>query len=143
MDYIEVFTYMRGKVKFALAGAVIALVVVYVASLGWSTNLQYYLLVDECAGQADQLRGKQLRVSGRIEKGSLRISADRREASFRLGGDKQELAVSCAGPLPDNLADSMDVVVEGVLQNDGRLQGQKVITRCASKYAPKKVASSQ
>jgi len=28
-------------------------------------------------------------------------------------------------------------VVEGVLQEDGFLQAQRVITRCASKYAPK------
>jgi cytochrome c-type biogenesis protein CcmE len=28
----------------------------------------------------------------------------------------------------------MDVVVEGTLQPDGRLIGDKVLTRCASKY---------
>ncbi len=128
---------MNAKVKLALAGAVIAIVVVYLTFLGLSTTWQYYLLVDECQGQVDQFRGKRLRVSGRVEKGSLHISPDRREASFRLCGDKHKLPVSCLGPLPDNLADCMDVVVEGVLQDDGHLQGQKVITRCASKYAPK------
>jgi len=34
------------------------------------------------------------------------------------------------------------VVVEGVLQDDGHLQGQRVITRCASKYAPRDKSGS-
>ncbi len=134
---------MNAKVKLAVAGTVIAVVVVYVAFLGLSSSWQYYVLVDECASQVDQFRGKRLRVNGHVVKGSLQISADRREASFRLNGAKHEFSVTCAGPLPDNLADGMDVVVEGVLQNDTHLQGQKVITRCASKYAAKAVASGQ
>jgi cytochrome c-type biogenesis protein CcmE len=135
---------MNGKVKLVLAGTVMAIAVSYVAFLGLSTTWEYYLLVDECGGQVDKFRGKRLRVSGRVEKGSLYISPDRRETSFRLAGDKYSFAVSCSGPLPDNLADCMDVVVEGELRGDGHLRGQRVITRCASKYAPKEsVVSGQ
>jgi cytochrome c-type biogenesis protein CcmE len=35
--------------------------------------------------------------------------------------------------MPDNLAEDIDVVVEGVLRPDG-IHAHKVITRCASKY---------
>ena len=39
------------------------------------------------------------------------------------------------GPLPDNLAEEMEVVVEGSLEPSGCLRGDRVLTRCASKYA--------
>jgi cytochrome c-type biogenesis protein CcmE len=44
------------------------------------------------------------------------------------------LKVICSGPLPDNLAEDMDVVVEGRLEEPDLLRGDKVLTRCASKY---------
>jgi len=46
------------------------------------------------------------------------------------------------GNAADNLAENMDVVVEGTLQDDG-IRGYKVITRCASKYEPKRTAMDQ
>jgi cytochrome c-type biogenesis protein CcmE len=128
---------MNAKMKLLLAGMIIAVVVVYVTYLGQSSSWQYYLVVDECQAQAERFTGKRLRVAGRIATGSLHISQDRRQATFVLSGDMQQIPVNCSGLLPDNLADSMDVVVEGTLQGDGHLQGQRVITRCASKYAPK------
>jgi cytochrome c-type biogenesis protein CcmE len=36
--------------------------------------------------------------------------------------------------LPDNLAEKMAMVVEGRLDDSGTLHGDKVLTRCASKY---------
>lgn len=133
---------MNTKIMLGLSATVSALVLLYVAFLGFSTTWQYYVLVDECQGQPDRFFGKRLRVSGRVAKGSLTISEDRRKTSFLLAGDTHQIPVTCAGPLPDNLAESIDVVVEGVLENDGHLRGQRVITRCASKYAPKNKSSS-
>jgi len=128
--------------KLALPVALLAGVVFYLAFLGYSTTWQYYMLVDECEPQVSQFQGKRLRVSGRVASKSLQISADRRTASFVLCGDKHEMPVRCSGPLPDNLTDCMEVVVEGVLQGDGHLRGQRVITRCASKYAPQQRPAS-
>ncbi len=122
--------------KLALGGTILLGVLGYLAYLGASSNWQYYLLVDECVGHSEQWRGKALRVSGRVAAGTLQLDPDHRAASFRLAGSEHEVAVTYAGTLPDNLAEGMDVLVEGRLQPDGRLQGHKIITRCASKYAP-------
>lgn len=124
------------KVKLALVLTSLIGTVAYLAVLGLSNTWQYYVLVDECHAQRSQLQGKRLRVSGRVASGSLHITEDRREASFLLDGEIHQIAVLCTGPLPDNLNERMEVVVEGVLQADGQLRGQRVITRCASKYAP-------
>ncbi len=127
---------MSGKGKLALGLAVITAAGAYLAYLGASSSWQYYLLVDECVTRADQLRNTNLRVSGLVKAGSLKVAADRREASFLLEGRLHQLPASCRGPIPDNLTEGKEVVVEGTLGRDGSLQGQKVITRCASKYAP-------
>jgi cytochrome c-type biogenesis protein CcmE len=134
---------MGMNAKLVLAATILTGVIGYLAYLGASSSWQYYLLVDECVAQADQLHGKRLRVSGRVAVDSLHISDDRREATFLLEGNQHHLPVSYEGTLPDNLAEGRDVVVEGGLQGNGQLQGETILTRCASKYAPKDAAGSE
>jgi cytochrome c-type biogenesis protein CcmE len=75
-------------------------------------------------------------VNGRIAAPTLSIRGDRQWATFSLRGQQAQIEVSCPGPLPDNLAEEMDVVVEGPLERGDvlRVRGEKVLTRCASKY---------
>jgi cytochrome c-type biogenesis protein CcmE len=128
--------------KLAIAGAVIAGVVAYMAFLGASAGWQYYMTVDECRANAEQAAGHRLRVSGTIAADSLQVAADRRQASFALAGTAGNLSVVCTGPLPDDLAASMEVVVEGRLELPGLLRGDKVLTRCASKYESRRVPAA-
>lgn len=125
---------MLPPAKLAIGAAVLALATAYLAYLGASTSWRYYVHVDECTRSPDTFVGQRLRVSGRIGASTLVVRQDRSLATFTLHGMHSQLSVSCRGPLPDNLAEEMEVVVEGTLQSDGQLQGQKVLTRCASKY---------
>jgi cytochrome c-type biogenesis protein CcmE len=111
-----------------------ALATAYLAYLGASTSWQYYVLVDECTEGGDSFLGQRLRVSGRVALHTLVVPPDRSRATFALQGLRSNLQVSCPGPLPDNLAEDMEVVVEGTMQHGGHLRGEKVLTRCASKY---------
>lgn len=120
--------------KLAIGGVVIAGVTLYMAYLGAAASWQYYLTADECLADTAGFLGKRLRVSGRVAADSLAIAEDRMRADFVLEGREGRLAVTCSGPLPDNLAEQIEVVVEGRLDETGRLQGDKVLTRCASKY---------
>ena len=122
---------------FALAAAV-----GYLAYVGACSSWQYYLSVDETVSDATNLFDKRVRVSGRVAVGSLSINQGRRDAEFDLVGAVHTLHVSCHCTMPDNLAENIDVVVEGVLQADGLL-GHKVITRCASKYEPKESVATR
>jgi len=125
---------MSPQVKLLIGAGVVACATAYLAWLGASTSWQYYVLVDECTGDPDTFVGHRMRVSGRVAVDSLQISNDRSNATFVLRGAESELQVSCRGPLPDNLAEDMEVVVEGTLNDRACLRGDKVITRCASKY---------
>jgi cytochrome c-type biogenesis protein CcmE len=129
--------------KLAIGGVAVASVTAYMAYLGASTSWHYYLTVDECLADAPALLGDRIRISGKVGRDSLRIAADRKEAFFALTGTAGKLRVICSGPLPDNLAEEMDVVVEGRLENPGLLRGEKVLTRCASKYSSQQPARSR
>ena len=128
---------MTARTKIVIAGALAAAVTGYMAYLGASASWQYYLTVDECVADASSLPGHQIRVSGKVARGSLRIAPDAKHAEFSLRGASETLPVACSGPLPDGLAEEIDVVVEGRLDDSGTLQGVKVLTRCASKYSAK------
>jgi cytochrome c-type biogenesis protein CcmE len=125
---------MSSEKKLAVAGTVVIAATMYMAYLGATAGWQYYLTAEECLANARDLAGNRLRVSGRIVSGTLRISAGRDTAEFALAAPQDRLRVVCRGPLPDNLAEASDVVVEGRLDENGLLRGDKVLTRCASKY---------
>lgn len=126
---------MSPGLKLTAGALIMAAAIGYLAYLGAASSWQYYLSVDEAVADSTHIEGKRIRVSGRVETGSLAIVDDRRQATFELAGELHVLPVVCRCPLPDNLAEGIDVVVEGTLRADG-IQGDKVITRCASKYQP-------
>jgi cytochrome c-type biogenesis protein CcmE len=120
--------------KLAICMGIMAGAMAYFVYYGVAGGWQYYLTVDECASDAGCLIGTRIRVSGKVAQGSLRVADDRSRAEFALDGDKGKLGVRCKGPIPENLAEKMDVVVEGRLRTPVELEGEKVLTRCASKY---------
>lgn len=125
---------MRTGQRLVLGAAVIAAVTGYLAYLGAQTSWQYYLTVDECLESAPELRDARMRVHGRILPQTLRFDDHRQRAWFALEGTTGRLQVECQGPLPDNLTDNMEVVVEGRLSGVQALAGDRVMTQCASKY---------
>ena len=130
---------MSPHAKLGLGAAIIACATCYLAFLGASTSWQYYVHVDECVQGRSQFIGRRIRVSGRVAANTLQIQDNRRRAEFVLRGEESSLEVSCKGPLPDNLAEDIDVVVEGTLDQVGHFRGEKVLTRCASKYQAEEV----
>jgi cytochrome c-type biogenesis protein CcmE len=118
----------------AIGSSIVLSAMAYVAYLGASSSWQYYLTVDECLTDASTLFHQRVRVTGEIAADSLCVAQDRAGATFVLAGTRGNLTVNCSGQLPDNLAEGKQVVVEGRLQDTHRLVGDKVLTRCASKY---------
>jgi cytochrome c-type biogenesis protein CcmE len=128
--------------KLVIGGVLIAGLVAYVAYRGAAASWQYYLTADECLSESKSVVGHRLRVSGRIAAGTLALDNARTRASFALAGDHGSLSVVCSGPLPANLAEGVAVLVEGRLDDAGLLHGEKVLTRCASKYESRASALS-
>ena len=105
---------LNAEKKLALAAIVVTCVTGYMAYVGGSTTWQYYLTVEECLAEGPSLLGKRIRVNGTVTPDSLSIAEGRKSATFQTEGDRsRDLSVVCSGPLPDNLAEGMQVVVEG------------------------------
>ena len=132
---------MSTSAKICIAALLAVSAIGYLAFLGAATSWKYYLSVDEAVADAAHLTGSRIRVSGRVETGSLAIANDRRKANFDLVGKSHKLRAVCRCALPDNLAENIDVVVEGKFE-DGCIMGHKVITQCASKYKQKEMTES-
>ena len=64
----------------------------------------------------------------------MHIDPSRRQATFALAGQQGSVDVVYSGPVPDNLAEGMEVVVEGKLEGQHLVRSTKVMTKCASKY---------
>jgi cytochrome c-type biogenesis protein CcmE len=128
--------------KLALVSVLVACAIIYLAYLGAAESWRYYLTVDECLKDASLQPVNHLRVNGKVADGSLQIAADRRQAAFTLRGSHESLAVTYVGPIPDNLAENMEVVVEGRLENQAKFHADKVLTRCASKYQSQNTSTS-
>lgn len=133
---------MGMRAKLLTCSTLIIGALAYAAYLGVSSSWQYYLQVDEFLRQAEHFHGKQLRLSGRVAAGTLQAFPEQRQASFALEGNGRTLTVCYRGSIPDNLAEEREVVVEGALTGDGLFQCQTLITRCASKYAPKDASNA-
>ncbi len=125
---------MTTGIKLAIGGLIVAGVTGYMAYLGAASTWQYYVTVDECLANVPSFGKDRIRVNGKVVTGSLQVAADRTECTFQLAGTSGRLHVTCQGPLPDNMKEDIDVVVEGRLDSLGALQGDRVLTRCASKY---------
>ena len=125
---------LNAEKKLILAAILVTCVTASMAFIGGSTTWQYYLTVEECLARRASLLGKRIRVNGTITTSTLSITEGRKAATFSLKGARQTVSVVCPGPLPDNLVEDMQVVVEGELQATGSIKGEHVLTRCASKY---------
>lgn len=134
---------MTAGAKLAIGTTVVAAVTAYMAYVGASASWKYYLTADECVANSADLIGERVRVSGEVAADSLRITPDQTQARFSLKGAHDQLDVVCSGTLPDNLADGSQVVVEGQLEPTGTLRGDKILTRCASKYETAKPLASR
>ena len=126
---------MTASTRLVIGGLVVVAVTSMMAYLGASSSWQYYLTVDECLAFTPVPARDRMRINGTIVRGSLDLNPDRTEATFLLKGTEQDLRVTCSGELPDNLAEELDVVVEGRIDEPGHLRGDEVLTRCASKYS--------
>ncbi|MCA9607018.1 MAG: cytochrome c maturation protein CcmE [Myxococcales bacterium] len=135
-------TKSKGVPAWLKIGAVFVLLGGGVAVLLWGTEASdafvYSKLVDEVMADPDQYRGRELRVEGELQAGSIIFEAEPQcEHRFVLARNGHSLPVRfprCV--VPDTFRDDMEmqVVVQGQLQPDDTFLANEVIPRCPSKY---------
>ena len=102
-----------------------------------SDALVYSKLVDQVMTQPGAFVGRELRVEGDLQQGSIKFRENPCEWRFVLTKSEQQMSVrfpQCI--VPDTFKDGMglQVTVQGQLDKSGVFVANQVIPRCPSKY---------
>lgn len=112
--------------------AVIGFAVVGTSTSGGAGMFNYSLA--QIQGKVGELAGKDVKVSGRIARGSVR--GEPASSSFRFDledDDGNKLAVGYTKLLPDPFEEGRDAIVQGQIK-DGVLQASTLTVKCPSRY---------
>ena len=126
--------------KASVAPIIIALVVaalgffVITSSTSGGSGMFNYELVDLVAKRAE-LEGKDVKVSGRIARGSVRGEPASDSFRFDLEDDAgNKIAIAYKRLLPDPFEEGRDAIVQGRLEGD-RVVATNLTVKCPSRYA--------
>ncbi len=130
----------NGKFFFGLGG--VALVVTYLMWTGVSDTMMYYVTPVELMARVEQdptFHQVGVKVSGRVERGSWTRAKDEvlhRFTVVDLLDESVHFPVEYRDILPDTFNDTetVDVVVEGRLREDGVFEATVVLAKSGSRY---------
>jgi cytochrome c-type biogenesis protein CcmE len=123
-------------IALVATGAAVSFLVAYRAQPGPSA----YRTVDEVMADPAAMLGRELRIHGYLERGSLQMQVIDQHVtrSFALVEHNQRIAARFAGVVPDTFAERAEVVATGRLTRvaDGgyRFEATDVIAKCPSTY---------
>jgi len=117
--------------------AVLALAFIALGVTAFQKTLTPYLTFDE----ARKARGV-VQVMGGLDKTSDRYDTSKQELSFELLDDKgHRMPVVYRGIRPGNFKDAISIVAIGRYE-DGRIDAEKLLVKCPSKYQGAEVEKS-
>ena len=134
---------MKPRTKFLIGGAVVLGVSGFLMANSIKETGVYYLTPSELAAKlaADpSFRGAGVKVGARVVPGSIERVPGGRDYRFRVTDGASTFPVDFHGIAPDTFTDSVDVVVEGRMGQDGTFRATTLLAKCASRYeaAPEK-----
>ena len=124
--------------KFFIGGLIVFLVVGYLGYMGFRGGVTYYYTVSELLERGSSIYGENVRVNGQVALGSVEQKPGGLILKFTIIDGEESLPVVFQGAVPDAFKVGNDVVVEGHLNSDGIFQANTILTKCPSKYVPKK-----
>lgn len=126
-------TIVKTIIGVVLIGGAMAYFIHQAMQSSWA----YYYSVDDFSARSSAVKNHSLRIAGRVKQGSVVRDLQKMHLTFTLAGSENELMVHYEGSVPDNFAEGREVVVEGRLDTTGIFQGDRLMTRCESKYKTK------
>jgi cytochrome c-type biogenesis protein CcmE len=142
----ETFPMRSQTIKILLSVLVITGAAGYlIADTLFATDaLTYFHGADEVLEDPEAFKGRRIRLGGFVEEGSIGQKPGTLEYQFDVKPvaammkhpemREKSLTVRYTGIVPDTFKDESEVIVTGVLRNDGIFEGQELIAKCPSKY---------
>jgi len=132
---------MNTRSKFLLGGLVILGTASFLAAKSTAATAQFYVTPHELAERLkadDSFRKNGMKVGGRVVPGTIVKSAGNKEVRFvmrdTMPTSDARFTVVYKGIIPDTFTDSVDVVVEGKLDDGNTFQATVLLAKCASRY---------
>ena len=104
-------------------------------------NLLYFQSPSEVA-QLAMPAGRQFRLGGLVEKGSLVRQADGLGVQFVVTDGPESITVNYVGILPDLFSEGKGVIARGALDEAGLFQASEVLAKHDENYMPPEVANA-
>lgn len=93
------------------------------------------ITISELVKNSSKFDGEYVMTQGLLKKDSIQWDADKIELQFEIyDEDNVSIPVFHKGIKPDNFSDDVIVIVEGLVNDKGVFEAEKVQTKCPSKY---------
>lgn len=128
---------MTAGTKFGLGAVLIVGSMGYLMASGIKQTGQYFLTPSELAQRVSvdpSFYDLGLKVGARVVPGTVEKEVATQTLRFHITDGTVRYPVVFRGLPPDTFTDSVEVVVEGRLQQDGIIHATNVLAKCGSRY---------
>lgn len=128
---------MQARNKFLIGGALVLGTAGFLMAGAIKDTAVYFLTPAELQAKVIEdpgIRSTGVKVGARVVHGSVVRDPSGKQVSFEMTDGKATYKVDYRGIIPDTFSDSVDVVVEGRLGEDGVFRATTLLAKCASRY---------
>ena len=128
---------MNAGAKFAVGAVLIIASVGYLMASGIKQTGQYFLTPSELSRKVavdPSFYNVGMKVGAHVVRGTVAKDVATQTLSFRISDGSATYPVTFHGLPPDTFNDSVEVVVEGRLKQDGVIYATNVLAKCGSRY---------
>lgn len=125
------------QTKWVIGLSLIVVGIGIIVATSLPKSMQYYVTVDELVKDRSQYVGKEIKVAGKVLKGSIQKENENLFWNFQVENADQVIPVSYRGAMPDTFKEEAEVVITGKFLQNGQMQATNVLAKCASRYEEK------
>lgn len=128
---------MLPRTKFLIGGALVLGTAGFLMAGAIKDTAVYFLTPEELQAKVLEdpgIKSTGVKVGARVVHGSVVRDPSGKQVSFEMTDGKATYKVDYRGIIPDTFSDSVDVVVEGRLGDDGVFRATTLLAKCASRY---------
>ena len=162
MTHVERSNLEHGSIsrgKFLIGGLVILAALIYLIVTSTNAAAQYYLTIDELITRGEEVRDRNLKISGAVDGKTIEFDSETLTLRFALvhipadmdvieqaGGlakvlyqavndpEASRLSVEYNGPKPDLLRHEAQAIVTGRIGDDGVFYADELLLKCPTRY---------
>ena len=124
----------KAQKKFMAGSVIIVLSIGFLIVKGINASSHYYYTIPEVMELGPKAQKMSIRLDGKVAPGSLVQDTAKLEFSFNLTDDSMKIIPVDYEGIDPGLKDDLGVIVEGTLDEKGRLMATQILPKCPSRY---------